>query len=120
MGGGRGVPDVSGDADPESGYDVLVDGKSLVIGGTSAVAPLWSGLIALLNQKLGKHLGFLQPALYGLASSTQAFHDITQGSNGSFSAAPGWDACCGLGSPSGKNLLAALVANPQKLAAGSS
>jgi kumamolisin len=107
-GGGRGVPDVSGDADPETGYKVLVDGQSLVIGGTSAVAPLWSGLIALLNQKLGKPLGYLLPALYALASSKQAFRDITQGSNGSFSAGPGWDACTGLGSPSGENLLSAL------------
>jgi kumamolisin len=119
-GGGRGVPDVSGDADPESGYQVLVDGESLVIGGTSAVAPLWSGLIALLNQKLGKPLGFLQPTLYGFSSSTQAFHDITQGSNGAFSAAPGWDACSGLGSPSGENLLAELgAAQPEPTAPGS-
>jgi kumamolisin len=115
--GGRGVPDVSGDADPESGYTVLVDGKSLVIGGTSAVAPLWSGLIALLNQKLGKTVGFVQPALYGLARSTQAFHDITQGANGAFSAGPGWDACTGLGSPSGENLLAALGGAAQTLPA---
>lgn len=107
-GGGRGVPDVSGDADPDTGYDVLVDGKSMVIGGTSAVAPLWSGLIALLNQKLGKPLGFLQPALYGLPPAADAFHDITSGSNGAFSAGPGWDAATGLGSPSGENLLEAL------------
>jgi len=107
-GGGRGVPDVSGDADPNSGYQVLVDGQSLVIGGTSAVAPLWSGLIALLNQKLGKPVGFLQPVLYGIPASAGAFHDITQGSNGAFSAGPGWDACTGLGSPSGAKLLAAL------------
>ena len=107
-GGGRGVPDVSADADPQTGYQVLVDGTSLVIGGTSAVAPLWSGLIALLNQKLGRPMGFLQPAIYGLAASTGAFRDITQGSNGGFSAGPGWDAASGLGSPSGKNLLAAL------------
>jgi kumamolisin len=118
-GGGRGVPDVSGDADPESGYQVLVDGKSMVIGGTSAVAPLWSGLIALLNQKLGTPLGFLQPALYGLSSATQAFNDITQGSNGAFSAGSGWDACTGLGSPSGENLLAALGGAPQTLTAQS-
>jgi len=108
-GGGRGVPDVSGDADPETGYNVLVDGKSMVIGGTSAVAPLWSGLIALLNQKLGKPLGFLQPTLYGLAPATGAFHDITVGSNGAFSAGPGWDAASGLGSPMGANLLTALT-----------
>lgn len=107
-GGGRGVPDVCGDADPETGYSVLVDGQSLVIGGTSAVAPLWSGLIALLNQRLGKPLGFLQPVIYALPESADAFRDITSGSNGAFSAGPGWDAVTGLGSPSGDNLLAAL------------
>ena len=107
-GGGRGVPDVSGNADPDTGYNILVDGQSLVIGGTSAVAPLWSGLIALLNEKLGKPLGFLHPAIYGLPQSTNAFHDITSGSNGAFSAGPGWDAATGLGSPSGQNLLRAL------------
>ncbi len=107
-GGGRGLPDVCGDADPDTGYSVLVDGESLVIGGTSAVAPLWSGLIALLNEKLGKPVGFLQPVIYGLPESADAFHDITSGSNGAFSAGPGWDAATGLGSPSGENLLAAL------------
>src|ERR1700734_2791538 len=81
-GGGRGVPDVSGDADPETGYNVLVDGESMVIGGTRAVAPLWSGLIALLNQKLGKPVGFLQPVLYGLPETD--FRDIITGSNGAF------------------------------------
>jgi kumamolisin len=107
-GAGRGVPDVCGDADPETGYSVLVDGQSLVIGGTSAVAPLWSGLIALLNEKLGRPVGFLQPAIYGLPKSADAFQDITSGSNGAFQAGPGWDAVTGLGSPSGENLLAAL------------
>ena len=107
-GGGRGVPDVSGDADPRTGYKVSVDGKSMVIGGTSAVAPLWSGLIALLNQKLGKPLGFLQPTLYGLPKTADAFHDIVTGNNGALSAGPGWDACTGLGSPDGANLLTAL------------
>ena len=107
-GSGRGVPDVSGNADPQTGYQVLVDGKSFVIGGTSAVAPLWSGLIALLNQKLGTPVGLLQPALYKLPVSSGAFHDITTGSNGAFAAAPGWDAATGLGSPSGTNLLKAL------------
>jgi kumamolisin len=109
-GGGRGVPDVAGDADPETGYNVLVDGQSLVIGGTSAVAPLWSGLIALLNQKLGKPVGFLQPVIYSLPAGSDAFHDITSGSNGAFSAGPGWDPTTGLGSPSGENLLQALTA----------
>ncbi|MGD1069185.1 MAG: S53 family peptidase [Bryobacteraceae bacterium] len=108
--GGRGVPDVSGDADPETGYNVLVDGQSMVIGGTSAVAPLWSGLIARLNQKLGTPVGFLQPTLYALPASAGAFHDITVGSNGAYSAGPGWDAASGLGSPAGQNLLTALSA----------
>ena len=108
--GGRGVPDVSGDADPDTGYNVLVDGQTMVIGGTSAVAPLWSGLIARLNQKLGTPVGFLQTTLYSLPASAGAFHDITVGSNGAFSAGPGWDAASGLGSPSGQNLLTALAA----------
>ena len=108
---GRGVPDVAGDADPATGYNVVVDGSGTVIGGTSAVAPLWSGLIALLNEKLGKPLGFLQPTLYGLPQSDGAFHDITSGSNGAFSAGPGWDAASGLGTPSGENLLEALSGN---------
>jgi kumamolisin len=95
---GRGVPDVAGNADPATGYQILVDGNLETIGGTSAVAPLWAGLIARLNQSLGKPVGFLQPQLYPLLGSA-AFHDITSGDNGSYSAAPGWDACTGLGSP---------------------
>jgi kumamolisin len=100
---GRGVPDVAGDADPDTGYTIRVDGADETIGGTSAVAPLWAGLTALLNQALGSPLGFAQPRLYALLGST-AFHDITSGSNGSYSAGPGWDACTGLGSPAGSAL----------------
>jgi kumamolisin len=107
---GRGVPDVSGDADPVTGYQVRVDGRNLVIGGTSAVAPLWAGLVALFNQSLGRPLGFVQPALYQIGSS--AFRDITSGNNGHYSAGPGWDACTGLGSPNGAALLKALSAVP--------
>jgi kumamolisin len=108
---GRGVPDISGNADPETGYKVLVDGHSGVIGGTSAVAPLWAGLIALLNQNLGKPVGFLNPILYGLNPATGALRDITQGDNGAYVAKTGWDACTGLGSPDGMKLLNALM-NP--------
>ena len=54
---GRGVPDVSGDADPNTGYNIFVDGKAMPIGGTSAVAPLWAALVTLLNAKLGKPVG---------------------------------------------------------------
>jgi kumamolisin len=107
-GTGRGVPDVSGDADPMTGYQVLVDGQSEVIGGTSAVAPLWAGLIALCNQQLGQSLGDAHAALYQIGE--RAFHDITQGNNGAYQAGVGWDACTGLGSPNGAALLAALTA----------
>ena len=109
---GRGVPDVAGNADPETGYQILVDGNRETIGGTSAVAPLWAGLIARLNQSLGKPVGFLQPQLYPLLGSA-AFHDITSGNNGSYSAGVGWDACTGLGSPDGSAL------NTQLAGAGS-
>ena len=105
---GRGIPDVAGDADPASGYDVRVDGQALVIGGTSAVAPLWAGLIALMNQKLSHPVGFLNPLIYGSVASNGAFQDITAGSNGAYSAKKGWDACTGWGSPNGVNLLKAL------------
>jgi kumamolisin len=98
----RGVPDVSGDADPYSGYDVRVDGQNTVIGGTSAVAPLWAGFIARVNAAKGSPVGYLNPLLYKNANAAGAFRDITQGSNGDFAAAPGWDACTGLGSPGGK------------------
>ena len=110
---GRGVPDVSGDADPATGYKVRVDGQNVVFGGTSAVAPLWAGLIALLNQQLGQSVGFLNPILYQNAdffAQVNALQDVTSGNNGSYSAQQGWDACTGLGSPDGANLLDALNA----------
>lgn len=105
--GGRGTPDVAGDAAPETGYQIQVDGQTEVVGGTSAVAPLWAGLIALLDQKLDKPVGFLNPQIYPLLGSA-AFRDITKGTNGAFSAGPGWDACTGLGSPVGAELLSKL------------
>jgi kumamolisin len=103
---GRGVPDVAGDADPVTGYQVRVDGKNLVIGGTSAVAPLWAGLIAVINQQLGKPVGFVNPALYRIGTS--AFRDIATGNNNGYQATINWDACTGLGSPNGAALLKAL------------
>jgi kumamolisin len=106
---GRGVPDVCGNADPQTGYLIRVDGADQTIGGTSAVAPLWAGLIARLNQMLGAPVGFAQPRLYPLLG-TSAFHDIVQGNNGSYAAGPGWDACTGLGSPDGTALATALAA----------
>ena len=101
---GRGVPDVAGDADPATGYRVRVDGKDLVFGGTSAVAPLWAALVARINAKTGTHAGFINPKLYAAG----VLRDITQGNNGAYKAGPGWDACTGLGSPDGAKVLAAL------------
>jgi kumamolisin len=110
--GGRGVPDVSGDADPNTGYNILVDGESTVIGGTSAVAPLWAALVALINEDTGKPIGYLNPLIYSQAVEDSGFHDITEGNNGAFSAADGWDPCTGLGSPDGAKLMGALTGKP--------
>ena len=108
---GRGLPDVAGDADPATGYDVQVDGSSIAVGGTSAVAPLWAGLVALFNQSLIQAAGYVNPNLYqSIATQQGTFRDITSGNNGDFSAGPGWDACSGWGSPNGTALLQAFAA----------
>jgi kumamolisin len=98
---GRGVPDVAGNADPATGYAVRIDGTNTVLGGTSAVAPLWSALIARLNQRTAKPLGLINPLLY---ANPTALHDITSGSNGAYKATTGWDPCTGLGTPNGTTL----------------
>ena len=115
---GRGVPDVAGDADPNTGYQVrLVGGQTEVIGGTSAVSPLWAGLIALVNQRLAKvgkpPAGFVNPLLFSVLPGAGVFRDIVSGNNdiegiGKYKAAKGWDACTGLGTPDGTKLLGAL------------
>jgi kumamolisin len=109
--GGRGVPDVCGDADPTTGYIVRVDGSTSTIGGTSAVAPLMAGLIAVSNAMNKKSAGFINPVIYTPAFKA-AFNDITSGNNGGFSAKTGWDACTGLGSPNGAKLVALLGGSP--------
>ncbi len=104
---GRGVPDVAGNADPQTGYNIYVNGQSLVLGGTGATASLWAGLIALMNQQRGQPVGYLNPILYQnyqQLSQANALRDVTSGNNGAYSAGPGWDACTGLGSPNGKLL----------------
>jgi len=116
--GGRGVPDVAGNADPATGYTIRVDGKTIVLGGTSAVAPLWAGLVAVANHQLGTQAGFIQPAIYA-ARAASAFNDITQGNNGAFSAGPGWDACTGLGSPNAARLIPLLATGKAKVKTGS-
>jgi len=108
-GPGRGIPDVAADADPASGYNVRVDGKNLVIGGTSAAAPLWAALIALVNQQKGRRVGFINPTLYANAGGAP-FNPITSGDNkvgskdvGYPSGSP-WNACTGLGTPNGQEV----------------
>ena len=103
-GSGRMVPDVCADADPNTGYNVFVHGSATVVGGTSAVAPLYAGLFAAFGTKLG----FVTPALW---QNQKAFHDITVGSNGFYSAAVGPDPCSGIGTPIA-NQVAALFVRP--------
>jgi len=102
-GKGRMVPDVSADADPNTGYNVVVHGSTTVVGGTSAVAPLYAGLFAAF----GKKLGFVTPSLY---QNPADFHDITSGGNGYYNAGPGPDPCSGIGSPIGSKLAALFTA----------
>jgi kumamolisin len=112
-GTGRGVPDVAGDADPATGYQIRVDGTDTVVGGTSAVAPLWAALITLAVQTAGRPLGFVNPTLYShfgvLPALTSAFRDIVSGDNGAYQAGAGWDPCTGLGTPKGAAIVASLA-----------
>ncbi len=121
---GRGIPDVAGNADGHTGYSIRFNGRDLSgVGGTSAVAPLWAGLIARINQRLDKPLGYFNPVLYTkLATIVGVFHDITEGSNdttgliGGYPARKGWDACTGWGSPDGAKLLEFLMSLPEDTA----
>ena len=101
----RGVPDVSLDADPNSGYDVIIDGKEEVVGGTSADAPSWQGIWARAQAAHGGKLGFAGPVIYETEPAS-AFNDITLGDNGLYPCTPGWDYVTGRGTPD----IAALVA----------
>jgi kumamolisin len=109
--GGRGVPDVAGVADPETGCRIVVGGVDGVSAGTSAVAPLWAGLVARLNHAIGAPCGYLNSILYRLRTKPNAngiLRPIMHGENGVYHAGPGWNACTGLGSPHGDRLLVAL------------
>jgi kumamolisin len=114
---GRGVPDVAANASPNSGYPIILGGSlsAWPANGTSASAPLWAGLIAVLNAALGDNVGFVNPVLYALGSSV--FRDIVSEPGASdnslfgtpgYPVGPGWDACTGLGSPRGQALLEGL------------
>jgi kumamolisin len=119
---GRGSPDVSGNADPITGYNIVVGGQRHVIGGTSAVAPLFAGLTALLNEAAApRKVGFIQPKLYttpGTCRDVTASNNDYSGLLGVYRAGPGWDAASGLGSAIGTHWVTALVAahlGPQPL-----
>jgi hypothetical protein len=114
---GRGLPDIAGNASSFSGYNIIADGVTNQVGGTSGVAPLYAGLIALINASLGQPIGYLNPTLYALAadpSVSGVFRDINDGvSNGingapGYTSGPGWDACTGLGVVNGEGLLGQL------------
>lgn len=111
---GRGVPDMAANADPQSGYRVVVGGNGTTIGGTSAVAPLLAGLIALVNESCGRAVGFIHPQIYG---APEAFRQIVQGNNkvgglGYTTAGADWNACTGLGVPNGDSFLALFKQTP--------
>lgn len=122
----RGIPDVAGDADPGTGMALAFSGGSegnilIGAGGTSAAAPLWAAVIALGGQYAGRHLGFVNPAIYRIghsASYHQAFHDVTTGTNTvqfpaktitGYQAVPGWDPVTGWGSPNAQVLVPLLA-----------
>ena len=108
---GRGVPDVAGDAAPATGYTIVLDGQPQTVGGTSAVAPLWSALTALINQSLSRNVGFFLPALYADPSGMREItsgNNKPEGSNVGYDAGPRWNACTGLGRPDGQGVLTTL------------
>jgi pseudomonalisin len=106
LGINRGTPDVSLDADPASGYAVIVNGKQLAVGGTSASSPSWLGIWTRAQSTHNGSLGFANPTLYRLPAT--AFHDITEGFQGLYMAGPGWDYTTGRGTPDIAALIAAL------------
>jgi kumamolisin len=109
--GRREVPDVSADADTLTAAQIYVNGDFNQVGGTSQAAPIWAGMMALINQYLKQKgtrtAGFLNPALYTLAATHQPFppfHDVTIGSNMVYPATSGYDMATGLGTPDAWNL----------------
>ena len=109
----RAVPDVAADADPNTGWAIYTEGSWAEYGGTSAAAPNWAAFTAIYDDEaaaLGKSaLGYANSAIYTLAESSDyssAFHDVTSGSNGAYSAATGYDKVTGWGSYNGANFIA--------------
>jgi subtilase family serine protease len=114
LGGHRGLPDISWNADPDTSILIYLSFLSpagfYAIGGTSEGSPQWSGLVADLNQLIGHPIGFLNPYLYALGAARIGFHDITVGNNAfagvaGYSATRGWDPASGWGTPNVGQLL---------------
>ena len=116
----RSVPDVSADANPYTGFAIVLEGGNYVIGGTSLASPLWAGMAADLDQYVGRSLGLLNPSLYSVyadkAEYATAFHQVSFGFNGEYQAGPGYNLVTGLGSPD----LAALAADIKNQSQGMS
>ena len=114
---GRGLPDVVATADPTLGYPIIAHGKTMPVGGTGAVVPLWGGLIALLNQANGHNLGYVTPRFYREFGPAGLLREITEGDNGvpgvaGFKAGPGWTPVAGWGRPDGVKLINWLRTHP--------
>jgi len=92
----RGVPDLSGNASPTTGYKIIIDGIQTVVGGTSAVAPLVAAYLVLVDVH-----GDIHDIIY---KNEEVFNDIVEGNNGQYKARKGWDECTGLGSIKGMKL----------------
>ncbi len=104
----RGLPDVSADADKNTGVFIVADGHSYIAGGTSLSSPIWSGITARIDQKIGSSIGLISPVLYQLYRSpyyADTFTQITSGGNGYYSSTAGWDPVTGLGAPIVSGLL---------------
>jgi len=114
---GRAIPDVAADASTSAGYELFFSGSHQVNGGTAASASLWAGLLALLNQGLGRNVGYINPVLYSQLGPEGILRSVTPGgTNGGagvngYPCGPGWNACSGWGTPDGRKLLEALKAN---------
>jgi subtilase family serine protease len=125
LSGQRGVPDVAAAADPNTGLAIFYAGQWTLAGGTSAAAPLWSGVMAIADQVAGRPLGYINPSLYKIAASSQygsAFRDVTAGDNSfsgkgvnvqGYQAATGWDPTTGLGTPNAASLIPLLIQDNQ-------
>jgi hypothetical protein len=112
---GRGIPDIAGNADGASGYELFLNGQNIgAVGGTSAAAPLYAALAALLNAGLGEPVGYINPNLYEVPYA-YAFRDINDGISNArggapgYKSGPGWDGCTGLGGVNGGALQTSLL-----------